>query len=269
MKKIDFHCHTTRSVPKHLVSEVADIPAIENLMNKFDVEQTVLIATYFPEKGTGISNFRMYDWIRDSPNIHLFGSLDFGTFYRRDLNELEELAERRIAKGIKVYSGYQDIDYVSDKFSAVLAVARKHGIPVMFHSGYTYVRGEDRLPDDCHPDLMRRLAQDNPNNIFVASHMANPHIGALIDATKACPNIYVDTSGLINSKSDRKDIPDCIEMIRKYLEECGSSRLLFGTDFPVQTHEDSIYIVEQAMEGFAAVDKRAVYYDNAQRLLYG
>jgi len=43
--------------------------------------------------------------------------------------------------------------------------------------------------------------------------------------------------------------------------------LLFGTDHPVQTHEDSIEFVERGMSSFPEEEKQDVYFNNACRLL--
>lgn len=48
---------------------------------KYEIEKTVLLATYFPHKESSISNFRLYDWIRDNKRFLMFGSLDFDHFF--------------------------------------------------------------------------------------------------------------------------------------------------------------------------------------------
>ncbi|MFA5084627.1 MAG: hypothetical protein WC475_04620, partial [Candidatus Paceibacterota bacterium] len=110
MKKIDFHCHTTNRM---LESGDATIGAILKKMEKFEIEKSVLLATYFPHKGSGISNFRLLDWIGGRKELCLFGSLDFKNYFYQGLNELNELAERGDLKGIKIYTCYQDIDLKS------------------------------------------------------------------------------------------------------------------------------------------------------------
>jgi predicted TIM-barrel fold metal-dependent hydrolase len=51
------------------------------------------------------------------------------------------------------------------------------------------------------------------------------------------------------------------------LGECGSSRLMFGTDFPVQTHEDSVNFIERTMKDFPEKDRENVYFNNAERVI--
>jgi predicted TIM-barrel fold metal-dependent hydrolase len=75
-------------------------------------------------------------------------------------------------------------------------------------------------------------------------------------------------SGLIHSNhEDEKEIENSVQEIKIFLAECGSSKLLFGTDFPVQTHVDSVYFIERAMGCFPNEAKEDVYYNNARRLL--
>jgi predicted TIM-barrel fold metal-dependent hydrolase len=237
MKKIDIHCHTTDRKVRDVIPESCTIDAITEEMHEHDVEQTVVLASYFPHKGSGISNFRLYDWIRDRRGFAMFGSLDFDTFFYQGMNELEELAGREVIKGIKVYTGYQLVDLRSKNFSQLTDLAS---------------------------DLA--FVADKGINV-IASHMAKPHFSDLIDTLQRVPNMYTDVSGLIDSKFDRTEIDMTVWTINKFLEEVGSSKLLFGTDFPVQTHKDSIYFVEQGMKGFSDAEKEDVYYNNARRLL--
>ncbi len=267
MKKIDIHCHTTNKIPTHVLPVSASIDAIVAQMEKYDIERTILLPTYFPRKGTGISNFRLFDRIRDHPQLSMFGSLDFGTYFQRDYDELEELAQREVIKGIKVYSGYQTIDFTSGHFNKVLKLARAHALPIMFHCGYTYDRGNDFLPADAHPKVLETIAKENPDIAFIAAHLALPYIDDIIEIVRNNPNVYADSSGLINSRSNRPEIPQCIGKIRKFLDACGVDHLIFGTDFPVQTHKDSVFLIEKAMRGYPDADKRKVYYDNSRRLL--
>ena len=114
---------------------------------------------------------------------------------------------------------------------------------------------------------LESIARENPDVNIISSHMSKPFVKDLIKVTKRNSNIYTDISGLIDSKNDRDEIPKTIEEIREFLEYNGPSQLLFGTDFPVQTHGDSVYFIEEGMKGFDTRDKMKVYYQNARELL--
>jgi len=271
MRKIDIHCHTTNRKVKDTLPKSAFIDEIVSEMKKHDLEKTVLLATYFPHRESGISNFRLYNWIRDKPEFYMFGSLDFEHYFYQGMNELEELADMNVLSGIKIYTCYQEVDVKSQKFREIISLARKNSIPLMLHSGYSYsaMRKHNRVSfaKPVTPNDLEHVIRVNPEVNFIISHLAAPFLDQLISVAKKNPNLYSDMSGLIDSKFGRHEIPSSIDEIKKFLGECGPARLLFGTDFPVQTHQDSIYFVEQAMKNYSLKDKQDVYYNNVRRLL--
>ncbi len=296
MKKIDIHCHTTNRPLKDNIIENASIEAILALMNEHDVSNTVLLATYFPHKQTGISNYRLLNWIESNKikyttegnkeyketniintkkeaknNLLMFGSLDFEHYYYQGLNELEELIQNNKLSGIKIYTTYQNIDLHSKKFLDVINLASLNSLPVMFHTGVSYTAyrkyGKDAINNIITPKNLEHLFINYPDTKFILSHMSKPHTTELIEIIKKYQNTYTDVSGLIDSKYNRDEIPEVLEDVNQFLGECGPKRLLFGTDFPVQSHEDSIYFVENSMKNYSYKDKEDVYYNNAWRLL--
>ena len=271
MKKIDIHCHTTNRKIKDAAEQAADIDTICQRMREFEVDKTVVLATYFPHKGSGISNFRLLHWIQNRPEFCMFGSLDFEFYFHQGMNELTELAEKELIKGIKIYTCYQNIDLNSDKFKKVIALAKRFSLPIMFHCGYSYSSrrkyGTVAITEVVKPTHLKLIAQENPEVNLIISHLSKPFVDDLILFVKKNYNVYADMSGLMDSKYDRNEIPDCVENIRRFLNECGPDRLLFGTDFPVQTHDDSVFFIEYAMKDFPDIDKQIVYFNNAARLL--
>ena len=112
------------------------------------------------------------------------------------------------------------------------------------------------------------LHKDKPYDTMTINKSFRGLIGkpGTADATKK-ENVYTDMSGLIDSNSGRNEVRLCIEQIKIFLYACGPKKLLFGTDFPVQTHSDSVFFIEEAMKGFSEADKQDVYYNNAAKLL--
>ena len=261
-RKIDIHCHTTNRRLRGLAVESATLDDILANMHSYDIEETFLLATYFPQKHSGISNFRLFNWIDGVSELAMFGSLDFEHYFFQGYNELEELAAEGKIRGIKIYTCYQNIDLLGEKMGMVKMLAARYKLPLMFHGG------------DAHKE--NKIARVSPLEIeqcirgyahpVIISHLANPYLDELIDVVRRNSHVYSDSSGLLNS-IHRAEIPGCIEMLKRYVGECGPERLLFGTDFPLQTHADSVMMVEEALEGYSAVDKQKVYYENARRLL--
>ena len=260
-KKIDIHCHTTNRRLKDMFQESATLGDISVMMKEYNVEKTILLATYFPHHRSGISNFRMYNWIKDRPEFLLFGSLDFELYFYQGVNELEELAEMGVLRGIKIYTVYQEVG--SKELKIVANLAAKYGLPMIFHAGY----GHGLNGPESQLTRASDIAWVSEITPVIVSHMAKPAFDDLLQTVKAHKNMYTDMSGLINTAHNRDEIPRAIEEVKKFLIECGTGKLLFGTDFPIQSHEDSVRIIEEAMVGYSDSDKEKVYYGNAAKLL--
>jgi len=271
MKKIDIHCHSTNRKLKDMLVEDASLDALMNEMYKHDIEKTVVLATYFPHKQSGISNFRLSNWIENNPKFVMFGSLDFEHYFYQGYNELEEMADKDMIKGIKIYTGYQEIDLNSDKFSKVVDLARDYSLPLMFHCGYSYASmrkyGKIAITRVLSPGDIEPVAKANEDVNFILSHLGKPSFDNTREVITHNSNVYTDMSGIIDSKYHAHEIPMCVDQIKSILYEAGPKKLLFGTDFPVQTHEHSIRFIEESMKDFNSEDKQNVYYENAKRLL--
>lgn len=266
MRKIDIHCHTTRSPLKNIIPKAASIDIIEAAMQMHDIETTVLLATYFPNDGKGISNYRLLHWINRHPAFKLFGSLDFHHYFKSGIKELEELAAEQHLAGIKVYAGYQTIDYDSDNFKKVCDIANQYHLPMMFHGGYLQCHETDHCKA-VNPDQLHKVADYCHSTSVIISHLAWPYVDEMISMTQSHQNVFTDMSGMINSFETANTLSTCAAGITRFVDACGPQRLLFGTDFPIQTHEDSIKLVELGLVNYSAEDKAQVYYHNAKKLL--
>ena len=201
----------------------------------------------------------------------MFGSLDFDHYFYQGFNEIEELISKDKLRGIKLYTCYQKINLESERVKKIFDLADRYTLPVMFHIGYSFSSqrkyGKPSVEEMVAPGQLEHLARDYPEVDIIVSHLGKPYFKELVTLMKQYNNVHTDMSGLINSRYDREQIPWAIDGIRQVLGELGPQRLLFGTDFPVQTHEDSIYFIEQAMKDYSDFDKHLVYYHNAKTIL--
>ena len=270
MKKIDFHCHTSNRPINDVIDSDASIDNILRYMDQHEIEKTVLLATYFPHKGSGISNYRLHHWIRDRRDrFYMFGSLDFETYYQQGFNELNEMAEYDLIAGIKVYTCYQNIDLNTPKMVDLLDMAQHFNLPVMFHTGYSYSAyrkyHQPTIGTPHSASTLEYLLERWKQVKFIFSHLSKPFFNEIIAVVTMYPNVYTDVSGIIDSQYDAEEIPTCINQIRRLVSECGHERLLFGTDFPVQTHAHSVAFVEASIPNRAM--QADVFYNNAEKLL--
>ncbi len=289
MEKIDIHCHTTkRPLPKTACPD-ASLAEIDRQMRMHDISHTLLYASYFPHRGSGITNFRLQHWIaeqtaRERPEhaahaapelgrYGLVGSLDMGHYFRQGVSELEELAEARALRGIKIYTGYQEVDLAGRKLEEVFRLAATARIPLFFHTGYSYcamrTTGNPSYAGFVNPTDISRLADRHPENDLVICHLGKPFFKETIEALRNSSNIWTDTSGLLDSKHEADEVSLCAQELRRVVHEAGPRNILFGSDFPVESHEHAVIIAETALLGLTAAEQRQVYSGNALRLLGG
>jgi predicted TIM-barrel fold metal-dependent hydrolase len=251
VKIIDIHCHVTS---KYLRNDLIDL---EEKAKKYDLKYIFLMSTYFPSKGSGVSNYRLYSNIKDNNLFKMYLSLDFSYFWMA-YNEMTEILNdnRNKVSGIKIYTGYQEIDLDSSQMLLLLKLAEKYDLPVVFHTGY--LTSED-VNTSFDPMRLLNLFHDHPHINFIIAHLGNPYLKQMLKLLQIS-NVYADISGLMEyseefNENDRK-------YFMKLFNKIGSAKFLYGTDYPVQTHEQTKELLKEVQE----VDKYKIMYSNIKEL---
>ncbi|PIN69114.1 hypothetical protein COV93_06715 [Candidatus Woesearchaeota archaeon CG11_big_fil_rev_8_21_14_0_20_43_8] len=276
--KIDFHTHLTRHTQEGLYTDDASPEYLVSVMSRYSIEKAVVMATFFPHQNRGSGNMKMLDLISESDRFLMFGGLDVERSMDAGIQELRSIKDS--ISGIKLYPGYQDFYPHEEKMSLVYRLASELGIPVAFHSGET--TGEGDFPESwdidednpgqylhyqTHPSHIGEVAKRFPSLDLVICHYGQPFTKSARDVLNKHPHIYTDVSGLW--KTGKDDTEKEIRVTRKALKilahECDPSQVLFASDFPIQSIEDSIEHIESM--GYSTEDKNKVYYENAKRLL--
>ena len=291
---IDIHAHTSSKPLWGLHTPTADLATIEALMDKHDVSLVVLMATYFPFKtstrgGGGTSNARLAELIKGNPRFKMFGSLDAsqGANLDEGLSDLRARAQTGSLAGIKLYPGYQDFHPAMPRMFPVYRLAEEYGLPVMFHTGELHhccpwterQAGHLRCGyPTCQIDQLGHLARPRslaivtacfPEVKFVFSHLGNPHFEEMREVMRTCPNVYTDISGQFLSGT-AEDTPEEHLLLKHEIEKFlalpnGADRLMFGTDFPIQSYEDTIALVDSLDCSIETETK--ILRKNAEKLL--
>jgi len=282
-KIIDIHAHTTSHKLWGLPTESATIEDLEELARLYNVEKICLMATYFPFKGSGLHNRELLKRIEGKELFSMFASLDAMNNLAGGIEELESLAKGKLIAGIKLYPGYQDFNFADEKAFPIYELAEKFNLPVMFHGGYLHhccpeekrLAGETRCGKTCkmdqlqylsRPETLRKVFEKFSSVRFCISHLANPYFGELIAVMKECQNVYTDISGSdIDIPEYRPIVAEVVKAIMRLAE--GENRIMFGTDFPIQSYEDTIQFVESLQ--LSDEVKQKIYWQNAERYLKG
>lgn len=283
---IDIHAHTSYKELHSLHTKSATLDVIEDYTKKYGVSRVYLMTTYFPLKNSGTENYPMLKIVGDKKLFRIFGSLDFEKPCEPAFQELRDLASKKLIAGIKLYPGYQNINLADPKVYEACKIADDFSLPIAIHTGELHhccrehadksskhkcgfnTCAIDKRSDFAKADLLANLAKSFPKTNFIACHMSNPDFKALRDVMKSSHNIYTDMSGQFLSETN-EDTPEYRLMLKKEMEktilDCGVEKLLFGTDFPIQSYKDSIELVQSL--SITEADKDLIFYKNATNVL--
>lgn len=164
---------------------------------------------------------------------------------------------------IKIYLGYVHQWASSANYEPAYRLAKKYGVPVIFHTGDTYsTKGKLKYSD---PLTIDEVAVDHPEVKFVIAHCGNPWIQSAAEVAYKNPNVYLECSALLIGNMDELSpqavdayLTQPVRWIWGYLEN--PTKLMFGTDWPLNR-------VKPYLEAYRrAIPKehwRAVFHDNA------
>jgi uncharacterized protein len=134
----------------------------------------------------------------------------------------------------------------------VVKLAGEADLPIMIHTGHIPV---DKLPGigGCSEvQALEPLIRDFPEVRFVLAHIGWESWRQVLDLASRYPNTYVETSW------------QPATIIRRAVDKLGSSRVLFGSDFPLFKQSLAMKHVRQALTPREYVEVVSV---NAKRLL--
>lgn len=154
--------------------------------------------------------------------------------------ELEEGHRRLGLKGIKLMPMYAGFLPNSRELDPLWEYASRHGLPVLCHTGTTFVR---QAPLACTlPRLIDDVAIRFPDVRIIMAHLSHPYEGECVVTIRKHPNVYADCSALHYR-------PFQLYHSLMLLQEYGVwHKLLFGSDYPFTT-------VAASLEGMRGLNR--------------
>ena len=135
----------------------------------------------------------------------------------------EELGLRGI-KLLPMYAGFRPDDPALDP---LWQYAEKHGLPVLLHTGTTFVT---QAPLECTlPRLIEPVALKYPGVKIILAHLGHPYEGECIVTIRKHPNVFADISALHYRPWQ---LYNSLMLVQEYGVW---HKLLFGTDYPFTT----------------------------------
>ena len=148
------------------------------------------------------------------------------------LDEFERCRTDLGMRGIELGANYQNFDPFEARALAIYERAQRYGMPILFHQGTSPVREAPiRLS---YPLLMDEIAIRYPDLKIIMAHVGHPWQVDTCVVIRKHPNVYADVSANFYRPYS------LWEQMIKATEWNVLDKLLFGTDFPVTTVQETI-----------------------------
>lgn len=148
------------------------------------------------------------------------------------LDELERCRTDLGMQGIKLGANYQNFDPLESRALAIYERAQRLGLPILFHQGTSPVR--EAPIRYAFPLLMDEIAIRYPDLKIVMAHLGHPWQVETCVVIRKHPNVYADISATFYRPFS------FWEQMVKAGEWGVTDKILFGTDYPVTTVQETI-----------------------------
>jgi predicted TIM-barrel fold metal-dependent hydrolase len=260
MRIIDFHAHiypakiaerATQAISHFYDAPMAFYGSVSELLKSGEtigVERYIVHSTATKSDQVGSINDFIIGEIEKEPRFVGFGTLHPDFTGTRD--ELERITGRGL-KGIKLHPDFQRFEIDCARMDPVYEQIEAAGLPVLVHAG-------DARFDFSGPRRIARVLDRHPGLKVVAAHFGGYTEWEESLEVLAGRNLWFDTSSTFWKISP--------ELAVKIIVKHGTSRFLFGSDFPMWRHDDEL-------GRFLALglDEKAnaeILHENAERLLF-
>ncbi|MBE6627602.1 MAG: metal-dependent hydrolase [Ruminococcaceae bacterium] len=276
---IDFHTHTfpdkiadaalskLRAASHTLSFTDGTVTGLKRSMKEASIDWSVVlpVATN-PLKVESINDLSAALTERD-------GLVYFGCIHPDMENPKEEIARiaRMGLKGIKIHPVYQGVDIDDLRFLRILDAAAEHNLIVVTHNG-----DDIGFPGvvHCTPQMTRNALKQVGSVKLVLAHMGGWKNWESVADALLDTSVYLDTAfslGALVQSEPRHYSPEEERLLSEedfcaLVRAFGAQRILFGTDSPWSDQKREVEAISALP--LAADEKKAIFFENAQRLLW-
>lgn len=163
----------------------------------------------------------------------------------RDLSDYDNYPD--VYAGLKLLPSYHGFALPDDRYRPVFEFADSRGLLLLTHTW-----GGDRT---CGFEQVLAVAEKYPNVRLLLGHSLHGDWDRAVELAIRFPNVYLELTA----------VPDDAGVVEKLVHGAGSTKVVFGTDFPWFSH----YYYVGALLGADITDdeRRDILYRNAERLL--
>jgi len=256
---IDFHAHiypskiaekASKAIGDFYEAPMRSNGTSESLLasgSKINVTKYVVhSAATSPKQVETVNNFI----IEETSNHSEF--IGFGTMHVDYENFSDELERIKAAglKGIKLHTDFQKFQLDTPAMDPVYEKLIELNLPVLVHAG-------DSRYDFSGPKRIRNVIDKFPNLTMIAAHFGGYTEWDASYEYLAGKKVWMDTSSTLWK------LP--LEKANAILRKHGVEKFLWGSDYPMWTHDGELARFEQL--DLTADEKDMILYKNAERLL--
>jgi len=211
-----------------------DEPPLDGTVASMDAGEVgfgLLSAWTAPYMPPLVSNEEVAGWVAQYPDR--FAGLAAVNLNKpmEAVRELRHCVEDLGFKGLRVVPWLWEAPPTDRRYYPLFAACVDLGIPFCTQVGHT---GPLRPSETGRPiPYIDQVALDFPELVIVGGHIGYPWTEEMIAVCRKHENVYIDTSAYSS-----KRIPP--ELVKYMKSKSGRSRVLFGTNFPMLTHEQAL-----------------------------
>jgi predicted TIM-barrel fold metal-dependent hydrolase len=163
---------------------------------------------------------------------HLVGFMSLDPTEQGWQREMRRGREELGLRGVKVMPMYAGFRPGERRIDPLWDYAQRHRLPVLLHTGTTFI---SQAPLECTlPRHLDDVAIRFPGVKIIMAHLGHPYEGECVAVIRKHPNVYADISALHYR-------PFQLYHSLMLVQEYGVwAKLLFGSDYPFTTVNDSI-----------------------------
>ena len=188
-------------------------------------------SSWYASNGKGNINDATATFVAAHPD-RLIGFMALHPYDAECMDEFERCRTDLGMKGVKLGANYQIYDPLDPRALAIYARAEKYGLPIMLHQGTSPVRMAPIRY--AHPLMTDEIAMRYPALKIIMAHLGHPWQVDTAVVIRKHPNVYADMSANFYRPFS------FWEQMVKAVEWNVTHKILFGTDYPVTTMQESI-----------------------------
>jgi len=218
---------------------------IESYLQEMEgvVDKAIIVAVKFRKLGFNIPNDYVAECVKKYPD-KFAGICCVDPTEEDAVSELERCVTELGMIGLKLLPVYQHFYPHEERYFPIYEKAQQLGIPVLFHTGYSYLRGTRLIFGDMR--FIDEVAVNFPDLKIVIAHMGLTAYEDVVGVMEKNENVYADISdmahwGGIDRRGIRRELPvtefPYFRWLLPILYASSSvliaDRIFFGTDWPM------------------------------------